>query len=65
MPDQFVAAAREGFLNGFNDILVVGSAIAFAGAVLVLVLVRSNHIRSEAAVAGDEAFEPVPEPVAA
>jgi EmrB/QacA subfamily drug resistance transporter len=37
-------AAREGFLTGFNDVLVLAALVAFAGAVLSLVLVRERDI---------------------
>jgi EmrB/QacA subfamily drug resistance transporter len=62
-PADVVAAARDGFLAGFNDILLIGAVIAIAGSLLVLLLVRSSHIRTQPVEV--EAFEPVPEPVAA
>ncbi|MER5865126.1 MFS transporter [Kitasatospora sp. NPDC002040] len=37
-------AAREGFLAGFNEILVLGAVLSFAGAALALWLVRENEI---------------------
>ena len=43
-------AAREGFLAGFNEILMLGGIFAFAGAVAALWLVREGDIeRGEAA----------------
>jgi len=53
-------AAREGFLAGMNDILVLGGVLAIAGAVLALFLVREREIEREP-------LEPdvVPEPAAA
>ncbi|OJU84807.1 MAG: hypothetical protein BGO11_03600 [Solirubrobacterales bacterium 70-9] len=41
------AAAREGFLAGFNDVLTLGALVAFAGAVAVLALVRERDIERE------------------
>ena len=38
-------AAREGFLAGFNQITLIGAAIAILGAVASLVLIRSRDIR--------------------
>jgi EmrB/QacA subfamily drug resistance transporter len=40
-------AAREGFLAGFNEVLVLGAGLAFAGALLVLWLVREGEIERE------------------
>jgi EmrB/QacA subfamily drug resistance transporter len=37
-------AAREGFLAGFNDVLVLGGLVGFAGAALSLWLVREREI---------------------
>jgi EmrB/QacA subfamily drug resistance transporter len=37
-------AAREGFLAGFNEVLTLGAGLAFAGALLVLWLVREREI---------------------
>jgi hypothetical protein len=62
-PEAVAAAARDGFLTGFNEILLIGAAIAFAGSVLVLLLVRTSHIRTHEAPV--EGFEPLPEPIAA
>ncbi|MFJ1704673.1 MFS transporter [Kitasatospora sp. NPDC088346] len=41
------AAAREGFLAGFNDVLTLGALLSFAGAVLALWLVREDEIERE------------------
>jgi EmrB/QacA subfamily drug resistance transporter len=40
-------AAREGFLAGLNDVLVLGGLLSFAGAVLALWLVREREIDRE------------------
>jgi EmrB/QacA subfamily drug resistance transporter len=42
-------AAREGFLAGFNQVLTLGAGLAFAGALLVLWLVREHEIERAAA----------------
>ena len=39
-------ASREAFVSGLNDILLVGAAVAFAGALLSLVLVRPRDFRA-------------------
>jgi hypothetical protein len=54
-------AAREGFLAGFNEILLLGGLLALGGAVLALLLVRESEIEREPAVAP----EALPEPSAA
>jgi MFS family permease len=57
-------AARDGFLAGMNEILVIGALLAAAGAIAALVLVRESEIEREAPA--DEApEEPAAEPVAA
>lgn len=38
-------AAREGFLSGFNEILILGGGLSFIGALLALWLVRQGDIR--------------------
>ena len=58
---QVAHAARDGFLAGMNDILLLGGLLALAGSVVALVLVREREIEREP-VAGRE---PVPEPSAA
>ena len=44
-PEPVVDAAREGFLAGFNQITLIGAAIAILGAVASLALIRSRDIR--------------------
>ena len=56
-------AAQQGFLHGMNEILVLGSILAFAGSVLALFLVREREIEREA-IPG-EAIELRPEPAKA
>ena len=46
-PDNIVHAAREGFFAGFNEILLIGAGLAFAGAVAALILVRPKDMRSD------------------
>ena len=41
-------AAREGFLAGLNDILLVAGILAFVGAALALVLIREGEIERDA-----------------
>ena len=53
-------AAREGFLAGMNDILLVAGGLALAGAVLSLLLVREREIERDAVQP-----EGVPEPAPA
>jgi EmrB/QacA subfamily drug resistance transporter len=47
-PERTVAAAREGFFAGFNEILLIGGGLALAGAVAALFLVRPQDMRSDA-----------------
>ncbi|HEY4277160.1 MAG TPA: MFS transporter [Conexibacter sp.] len=56
------SAARAGFLSGLNDVLLLGGLLCFAGAALVLWLVREGEIER-----GDdeEAVAPESAPVAA
>ena len=42
------SATRDGFLSGLNTILVIGAAVAFAGALLALWLVREHEIERDA-----------------
>lgn len=51
--DAVELAAREGFLTGVNDILVLGALLAAAGAVVALWLVRERDIERDA-VESDE-----------
>jgi MFS family permease len=48
------ARAREGFVDGLNEVLVLGAGLAFAGAVLALWLVRDREIEQEV---GTDALE--------
>ena len=58
-------AAREGFLAGMNEILMLGGILAFAGAVAALWLVREADIeRGEGPRPRRVEGEAVPEPVA-
>src|SRR5215212_64249 len=50
-PENLVHAAREGFFAGFNEILLIGSGLAIAGAVAAVLLVRPKDMRTEAAPA--------------
>jgi EmrB/QacA subfamily drug resistance transporter len=52
-------AAREGFLSGFNDVLLLGGLVAFAGAALTLVLIRERDVEREAAPAAQDGAVPV------
>jgi EmrB/QacA subfamily drug resistance transporter len=45
--DSVGAIAREGFIAGLNEILVLGACLAFVGAALVLWLVREDEIERE------------------
>jgi MFS family permease len=45
--DMVVNAAREGFLSGFNEVLVLGGIVCFVGAALALWLVREHEIERE------------------
>ena len=57
-------AAREGFLSGMNEILILGAVLSIVGAALALLLVREREIEREAAPdevqlrEGDLAAEP-------
>jgi hypothetical protein len=48
---EVVSAAREGFLAGFNEILLIGGGLALAGAVAAVLLVRPQDMRSDPAPA--------------
>jgi EmrB/QacA subfamily drug resistance transporter len=52
-------AAREGFLAGLNEILVVAAVLAFAGATLAAVLVREQEVERQPAEDSGRAREPV------
>ena len=60
-------AAREGFLSGLNEILMLGGILAIAGAVAALWLVRERDIERGEALEPERArgSSAVPEPVAA
>ena len=45
--DVVVNAAREGFLSGFNEVLMLGGVVCFVGAGLALWLVREDEIERE------------------
>ena len=49
------AAARQGFVSGLNEILVIGAILAFAGAVLAVVLVRPRDFVTVPHGAGEPA----------
>jgi EmrB/QacA subfamily drug resistance transporter len=55
--EQTASAAKVAFVSGMNEIFLVAALVAFAGAVLSLVLVRSRDF-----VAQEEAGAPAPEP---
>jgi hypothetical protein len=40
-------AARDGFLSGFNEIMLIGGGVAIAGAIAVALLVREGEIERE------------------
>ena len=37
-------AAREGFLSGLNEVLLLGGALALLGAIIAVLLVREREI---------------------
>lgn len=41
------ATVRQGFLSGFNEILLIGAVVALLGAALALLLVREHEIERE------------------
>ena len=45
--EAVAAAARQAFIDGLNDILVVAAVVAFAGALLSLLLIRSKDIATQ------------------
>jgi hypothetical protein len=53
-----VDSAREGFLAGFNDILMLGGILAIAGAVLALWLIREEDIERESPIEVEPSFVP-------
>jgi EmrB/QacA subfamily drug resistance transporter len=60
-------AAREGFISGLNEILMLGGIFALAGAVAALWLVRERDIERSESIADElpQFGEAVPEPVSA
>jgi predicted MFS family arabinose efflux permease len=60
-------AAREGFLSGLNEILMLGGIFALAGAVAALWLVRERDIQRSEPIEDELPYlgEAVPEPVSA
>ncbi|HET7121096.1 MAG TPA: MFS transporter [Solirubrobacterales bacterium] len=58
-------AAQQGFLHGFNEILLIGALLSFAGAVLALWLVRESDIERETLEGTAFEAEPEPEPATA
>jgi EmrB/QacA subfamily drug resistance transporter len=65
--DGVETAAREGFLAGMNDILMLGGILAFAGALAALWLVRERDIQRSEPIEDELHImgEAVPEPVSA
>jgi EmrB/QacA subfamily drug resistance transporter len=57
-------AAREGFLTGMNEIIMLGGILSIAGALVALWLVREHDIEREETVGAIEG-DAVPEPAAA
>jgi EmrB/QacA subfamily drug resistance transporter len=53
-------AAREGFLSGLNDVLVLGGILALTGSLLALWLVREREIEREDAASVEAIPEPAP-----
>jgi EmrB/QacA subfamily drug resistance transporter len=51
-------AAREGFLAGMNEILLLGALLSFAGSALALLLVREGEIEREELVEEADSREP-------
>jgi EmrB/QacA subfamily drug resistance transporter len=60
IPAQVLAAAREGFFAGFNEILFVAGIVAAAGAVAALILVSTREFESrQSPGAGARVLTPV------
>jgi EmrB/QacA subfamily drug resistance transporter len=57
--DTVRTAAEQGFLHGFNEILLLGAALSLVGAVLSLWLVREREIERETVL--EDRFEVAPE----
>jgi EmrB/QacA subfamily drug resistance transporter len=56
------AAARAGFADGLNTILLIGAAVAAVAAVASLILIRGRDFAAEPAAPGTEAGLPAAEP---
>jgi EmrB/QacA subfamily drug resistance transporter len=63
--DLATNAAQQGFLHGFNEILLLGAILSFAGAVLALWLVREGEIERETLEGTAFEAEAQPEPARA
>jgi EmrB/QacA subfamily drug resistance transporter len=61
--DAARSATEQGFVNGLNEILLLGALLCFVGAALSLWLVRENEIERETLIGTD--FETEPEPARA
>ena len=57
--DTVRTAAEQGFLHGFNEILLLGAALSLVGSVLSLWLVREREIERETVL--EDRFEVAPE----
>jgi hypothetical protein len=55
-------AARQGFLAGFNDIMMLGGILAIVGAVLAVWLIREEDIERETPIEVEPRFVREPEP---
>jgi EmrB/QacA subfamily drug resistance transporter len=65
-PRRAVAtAARAGFADSLNKVLLIGAAVAAVAAVASLTLIRSRDFATEPAASGTEASHPAAEPAAA
>jgi hypothetical protein len=62
---QVADAARQGFISGMNEILMLGGFVALVGAVAALWLVRERDIEREAVDEPQFGAEPAVEPVTA
>src|ERR687895_627836 len=58
-------AAREGFLAGLNEIILLGGILSIAGALVALWLVRERDIEREEPIEVPVAGDAIPEPAAA
>jgi EmrB/QacA subfamily drug resistance transporter len=47
VPGAVLAAARHGFLEGLNEVVLIGAGLSMLGALLCLWLVRASDIRDE------------------